>query len=176
MVKLTCKFPTVQNVSLIVLKHYLLEFNWYRAITQCTHPVNVLTTKLWIKIVRKRIPTRSVAFPAPQIRSTILALYKLVCMYVCIGMYSYSCGQTAACIKMPLGIEVGLSPVDCVRWGPSPLNFRPMFIIVIVISLEHCTGVRRYWFIQVQVQVQYSMHATASIAELGVANQSRFRQ
>jgi len=27
-----------------------------------------------------------------------------------------------------------------VRWGPSPpLNFRPMFIIVIVISLEHCT-------------------------------------
>jgi len=26
----------------------------------------------------------------------------------------------------------------CVRWGPSPLNFRPMFIIVIVISLEHC--------------------------------------
>jgi len=32
----------------------------------------------------------------------------------------------------------------CVRWGPSPLNFRPMFIIVIVISLEHCTDVRRY--------------------------------
>jgi len=27
----------------------------------------------------------------------------------------------------------------CVRWGPSPLNFRPMFIIAIVISLEHCT-------------------------------------
>jgi len=27
----------------------------------------------------------------------------------------------------------------CVRWGPSPLNFQPMFIIVIVISLEHCT-------------------------------------
>jgi len=26
-----------------------------------------------------------------------------------------------------------------------------MFIIVIVISLEHCTGVRRYWFVQVQV-------------------------
>jgi len=63
MVKLTCKFPTISNVSLIVLKHYLLEFNWYRAITQCRHPVNVLTTKLEIKIVRKRIPTRrSVAF------------------------------------------------------------------------------------------------------------------
>jgi len=31
----------------------------------------------------------------------------------------------------------------CVRWEPSPslLNFRPMFITVIVISLEHCTVV-----------------------------------
>ena len=54
MVKITCKFSTIQNASLIVLKHYLLEFNWYRAITQCTHPVNVLTTKLGIKIVRVR--------------------------------------------------------------------------------------------------------------------------
>jgi len=41
----------------------------------------------------------------------------------------------------------------CVKWGPSsPLNFRSMFIIVIVISLEHCTGVSRYWFVQVQVK------------------------
>ena len=40
----------------------------------------------------------------------------------------------------------------CVRRGPSPLNFRPMFIIVIVISLEHCTVVRHYWFVQVQVK------------------------
>jgi len=32
----------------------------------------------------------------------------------------------------------------------------PMFIIVIVISLEHCTGVRRYWFVQVQVLVFYA--------------------
>jgi len=47
----------------MALKHYLLEFNWYRAITQCRHPINVLTTKLGIKIVRKRIPTRrSVVF------------------------------------------------------------------------------------------------------------------
>jgi len=40
---------------------------------------------------------------------------------------------------MPLGMEVGLSTCRglCVRWGPSTLNFRPMFIIVIVISLEH---------------------------------------
>ena len=28
-------------------------------------------------------------------------------------------GQTAGCIKMPLGMEVGLSLGDCVRWGPS---------------------------------------------------------
>jgi len=100
------------------------------------------------------------------------------------------CGQMAAWIKMPLGMEIGLGPGDfafdgdpaplhkkgaeppspiigpfplwpngsmhqdvtwyggkpqprglCVRWGPSPLtlNFQPMFIIVIVISLEHCS-------------------------------------
>ena len=59
-----------------------------------------------------------------------------------------------ACIKMPLGMEVGLSPGDFVLDGdPAPLNFRPGFITVIVISLEHCTSVRRYWFVQVQVQV-----------------------
>ena len=95
------------------------------------------------------------------------------------------CGQVAACIKMPLGMELGLSPGDFVLDGdpalPStkrgqsplpifgpfllwpngwmhqdatwygsksqdgdsarPLNFQPMFIIVTVISLEHCTVV-----------------------------------
>ena len=55
----------------------------------------------------------------------------------------FYCDQTAGCIKMPLGMEVGLGPGDFVLDGdPSrPLNFRPMFIIslVIVISLEHCT-------------------------------------
>jgi len=52
-------------------------------------------------------------------------------------------GQTAGCIKMPLGMEVGLSPGDFVLDGQPArlLNFRPMFIIVIVISLEHCTVV-----------------------------------
>jgi len=40
----------------------------------------------------------------------------------------------------------------CVRWGHSPLNFRPMFIIVIAISLEHCTMHSRYWFVQAQVR------------------------
>jgi len=51
------------------------------------------------------------------------------------------------------GMEVGLGPGDFVLDGDParPLNFWPMFIIVIVISLEHCTGVRRYWFVQVQV-------------------------
>ena len=55
---------------------------------------------------------------------------------------------------MPLGMEVGLSPGDFVLDRDSaPLNFRPMFIIVIVISLEHCTMHSPYWFVQVQVQV-----------------------
>ena len=64
------------------------------------------------------------------------------------------CGQTPGWIKMLLGMEVVLSPVDFVLDGdPAPLNFRPMFIIVIVISLEHCTGVRHYRVVQVQVQV-----------------------
>ena len=56
---------------------------------------------------------------------------------------------------MPLGMDVGLSPGDfnCVRWGPGPLKFQPMFIIAIVISLEHCTMHIHYWFVQVQVQV-----------------------
>jgi len=32
------------------------------------------------------------------------------------------CGQTAGWIKMVLGMEVGLSPGDCVTWGPSHLS------------------------------------------------------
>jgi len=55
---------------------------------------------------------------------------------------------------MVLGMEIGLSPGDFgLNGDPArPLNFRPIFIIVIVISLEHCTGVRRYWFGQAQVK------------------------
>ena len=62
---------------------------------------------------------------------------------------------------MPLRMEVGLSPGDFVLDGnpAPPLNFQPMFIAVIVISLEHCTKHSRYWFIQVQVEVLYSMHS-----------------
>ena len=66
------------------------------------------------------------------------------------------CSQMAGWIKMPLGMEVGLSPGDFVLDGnQAPLNFWPMFIIVIVISLEHCTKHSRYWFIQVQVQENF---------------------
>jgi len=36
---------------------------------------------------------------------------------------------------------------------PFPLNLRPMFTIVIVISLQHCTMHSHYSFVQVQVQV-----------------------
>jgi len=97
---------------LIVLKHYLLEFNWYLAITQCTHPVSVLTTKLGIKIVRKRI-LRGEAW------------------------HSYSCDQTVGWTKMPLGKEVGLGPDHIVLDGDqAPLppaaarpHYRPMPIV-----------------------------------------------
>jgi len=52
----------------------------------------------------------------------------------------FYCGQTAWCIKMPLGMEVGLNPGDFVLDGDPapPPNFGPVFIMVIVISLEHC--------------------------------------
>jgi len=60
----------------------------------------------------------------------------------------------AGCIKMPLGIELGLSPGNFVLDGdPAPLNFRLMFIIVIAISLEHCTMHSPYWFVQAQFEV-----------------------
>ena len=90
---------------MIVLEYYLLDLNWCRAITQCTHPVNVLTTKLEIKIVRKLI--RGGAW------------------------HSYSCGQTVGWMKMPIGKEVGLVPSHIVLDGDSaptaaPPHFRPM--------------------------------------------------
>ena len=61
------------------------EVKWYRAITQCTRTVNVLTTKLGVKIVRKGIPTQR-------------------------SFHSYNCGQTVRWVKMPLGKEAGLGP------------------------------------------------------------------
>jgi len=61
--------------------------------------------------------------PLPQIRGAALQFSAHVC-----------CGQMAAWIKMPLGMELGLIPGDSVldRDPARPLNFRPMFIIVIV--------------------------------------------
>ena len=57
-----------------------------------------------------------------------------------------SCGQTARSIKMPLGMEVGLSPGDCVRWRPSsPLqkghtpSFRPMSIVAKLLMFQDNT-------------------------------------
>ena len=49
------------------------------------------------------------------------------------------CGQTAGWIKMVLGMEIGIRPGDFVLNGDParPINIRPMFIIVIVLSLEH---------------------------------------
>jgi len=70
------------------------------------------------------------------------------------------CGQMAAWIKMPLGMELGLSPRDFVLDGnpAPPPNFRLMFIIASVISLEHSTMHSRYWFIQVRVLVFYAFY------------------
>jgi len=50
----------------------------------------------------------------------------------------FYCGQTAACIKMPLGMELGLDlgdfvldgdPVALPQRGAVPQNFRSMFIV-----------------------------------------------
>ena len=58
----------------------------------------------------------------------------------------FYCGQTAGCIKMPLSMEVGLSPGDFVLDGdPAPSekrggapNFRPMSIVATVAHLSYC--------------------------------------
>jgi len=73
-------------------------------------------------------------------------------------------------------------------YWPSTPNFQSMFIIVIVISLKHCTMHSHYWFVQVLVLVfcvfyflkkslivlslfLYALlHHIAPIAEVGVAN------
>jgi len=60
----------------------------------------------------------------------------------------FHCGQTVGCIKMPLGMEVGISPGDFVLDGdPAPPrskkgaetpNFRPMSIVATVAHLSYC--------------------------------------
>ena len=58
---------------------------------------------------------------------------------------------------MPLGMEVGINTGDFVLDSDlaRPLNFRPMFIIVIVISLEHSTCVIGLF----KSKFCYSMHS-----------------
>ena len=66
---------------------------------------------------------------------------------------------------MPLGMEEGLNPGDFVLDGDParPLNFRPMFIIVIVRTLHSC-----YWFVQVQVLVFYAFYLKKSLIVLSL--------
>ena len=144
-------------------KQYLLDFNWYRAITQRTHPVNVLMSKLGIKIVCKRIPTWRRAWHSYSYGQMVGWMkmplgrgrprpWPHCVRWGCSSLSPKGGGAEppifgpylwqpmAGWIKMPLGMEVGLSPGDFVVDG-NPINFRPMFITVIVISLEHCTVV-----------------------------------
>jgi len=65
----------------------------------------------------------------------------------------FYCGQTAGCIKMPLGMEVGLSSGDFVldgdpapypkRGGAAPPNCRPMSIVAKRLNGSRCHLVRR---------------------------------
>jgi len=64
----------------------------------------------------------------------------------------FYCGQTAGCIKMPLGIDVALSQGDCVRSGTrlpqekghsAPPNFWPMSIVAKRLDGSRCYLVRR---------------------------------
>ena len=58
------------------------------------------------------------------------------------------CGQTAVCIRIPLGTDVGLSLGDImldgdpapspIKWHSPLLNFRPMSIVAMVANLSYC--------------------------------------
>jgi len=64
----------------------------------------------------------------------------------------FDCGQTAGCIKMPLGMEIGLSSGDFVLDGGSdpfpkgakPPNFRPTSIVAKRLHRSRCHFVRRW--------------------------------
>ena len=64
----------------------------------------------------------------------------------------FYCGQTAGCVKMPLGMEVGLSPGDFGLNGDqapylnrcgAPTNFRPTSIVAKQLHGSRCHLVRR---------------------------------
>jgi len=77
----------------------------------------------------------------------------------CLSVTFVHCGQMLGRMKVKLCVQIGLGPGHIVLDGdPAPLNFRPMFITVIVISLEHCTMHSRYRFVQVQVLVFYAWY------------------
>jgi len=66
-------------------------------------------------------------------------------------LMSCYCGQTAGCVKMPHGMEVGLSPADFVlhgdpassaKRGGAP-NFRPTSIVAKRLHQSKCHLVRR---------------------------------
>jgi len=61
-------------------------------------------------------------FWATVCKTVHLSYRTIVCLSALSVTLMY-CGQTAGWIKMLLGMEVGLGPGDCVRWGPtSPLQ------------------------------------------------------
>jgi len=65
----------------------------------------------------------------------------------------FLCGQTVGCIKMPLGMEVGLSPgvLDVLdgdqaplpKKGPEPPNFWPMSTVAKQLDGSRCHLVQR---------------------------------
>ena len=76
----------------------------------------------------------------------------------------FYCGQTAGCIKMPLGMEVGLSPRDVVLGGdaafPQQGGGAPRFSVHVY--YRYCDFVKtlhsHYWFVQVEVLVLYAFY------------------
>ena len=74
------------------------------------------------------------------------------------------CGQTTGWIKMPLGMELGLGPGDCVRCGPAlpPKKGDSPSQFLAYVYYSYCDFVRtlqsRYWFVQVQVLVLYAFY------------------
>jgi len=76
----------------------------------------------------------------------------------------FYCGQTAGCIKMPLGMEVGLSPRDVVLDGdaapPQQGGGAPRFSVHVY--YRYCDFVKtlhsHYWFVQVEVLVLYAFY------------------
>ena len=62
----------------------------------------------------------SMVFGRPFVKQFALC-YQTIVLTACLSVTLAYCGQTAGWIKMPLGLEVGLGPVDFVLdWNPAP--------------------------------------------------------